>query len=871
MSTTQTSARHRPDGARHRTAPGPLLGRHEERQALDNLLDAVRDGLSGALVLTGEAGIGKTRLLDYAAEAAVDLRTVRVSGVESEARLGFAALHRLLLPFLDRLERLPGPQRDVLARRSACAPGRRRTGSWPGLAALTLLADAAVDQPLICLVDDAQWLDRESMEVFGLVGRRLHADDIGLVLAVRDGPAGDRSGTAAFYGLPTLRVTGLSEPDATVLLGSTRSGRPSPLAVGRIVAETGGNPLALIEFAGELTSAVLPLTPLPIGPRLEAHFLRQVRTLPRETQELLLVTSLAPSDDPAVLWRAAAALGLTAQALDPAVNDGILSRERHPAFRHPLIRSAVHAGADPAQRRRVHEALAAATDRGTAPDRRAWHLAEAAVGLDEEVAAELERASERARSRGGYAAQGIFLARAAELTADPHARSARLFAAAQAHLVIGDAGQAQAALGQAVPGLQAPAVAQRLRAAIAWLQGQIQQAPAILLAAVPEAKRFDERLARDMVFEALVAALLTREHTAGVTLDELARTVVDMDWDPALPPSVQDQVVYAITMRITEGYPRAVPWLLRAADALIADDFTEIGMPIALIAYTVAEELWDDQKFKTVVDRLTAFSRERGALHALNVTLHSQAVYALWGGRSTPPRRVSTRPTRSARPSGYPRSGRGTAWNCWPGRAARRRPARLPTSSSTGGADSSATRCLSATRTTHSPSLSLASATTRKRWPGPSTAMRTTAPAKATSCCPTWSKPPSVPVTSRPPRRRLTACPNGRLSPGRPGRSACWPAAAPCRPPTKTSKPSTAKAPISSAAPGSPPNWPAPTSSTASGSAAANGAQRPEPSCAPPTTCSPAWAPKPSPNAPAPNSWPPANTPAAAPLRLTTN
>ena len=635
MNTPQTSARHRPDGARHRTAPGPLLGRHEERQALDNLLDALRDGLSGALVLTGEAGIGKTRLLDYAAEAAVDLRTVRVSGMEAEARLGFAALHRLLLPFLDRLERLPGPQRDVLGSAFGLRAGPPADRFLAGLAALTLLADAAVDQPLICLVDDAQWLDRESMEVLGLVGRRLHADDIGLVLAVRDGPAGDPSGTAAFDGLPALRVTGLSEPDATVLLGSTRTGRPSPLAVGRIVAETGGNPLALIEFGGELTSAVLPLTPLPIGPRLEAHFLRQVRALPRETQELLLVASLAPSDDPAVLWRAAAALGLAAQALDPAVNDGILSRERHPAFRHPLIRSAVHAGADPAQRRRVHEALAAATDRATAPDRRAWHLAEAAVGLDEEVAAELERASERARSRGGYAAQGIFLARAAELTPDPHARSARLFAAARAHLVIGDAGQAQAALDQAVPGLQAPAwaVAQRLRAAITWLQGQVRQAPAILLAAVPEARRFDERLARDMVFEALVAALLAREHTAGVTLDELARTVVDMDWDPALPTSVQDLVAYAITMRITEGYPRAVPWLLRAADALIADDFTEIAMPIALIAYTVAEELWDDRKFKTIVDRLTAFSRARGALHALNVTLHSQAVYAMWGGR----------------------------------------------------------------------------------------------------------------------------------------------------------------------------------------------------------------------------------------------
>ena len=635
MSTPQTSTRHRPDGARHHPVPCPLLGRHEERRTLDDLLDAVRDGLSGALVLTGEAGIGKTRLLDYAAEAAADLRTVRVSGMEAEARLGFAALHRLLLPFLDRLERLPGPQRDVLGSAFGLHAGPPADRFLTSLAVLTLLADAAVDQPLVCLVDDAQWLDRESMEVLGFVGRRLHADDIALVLAVRDDPAGDPSGSAAFHGLRTLRLTGLSEPDAAVLLGATRTGRPTALTVGRIVAETGGNPLALIELAGEPTGAVLPLTPLPIGPRLEAHFLRRVRALPQDTQELLLVASLAPSDDPAVLWRAAAALGLPAQALDPAVNDAILFRGHHPAFRHPLIRSAVHTGAEPAQRRRVHTALAAATDRVTAPDRRAWHLAEAAVGLDEEVAVQLEQASERARSRGGYAAQGIFLARAAELTPDPLARTARLLAAARAHLVIGDTGQAQAALDQALPGLHGPALAaaQRLRAAIAWLRGQIRQAPAILLAAVPEAKPLDERLARDMMFEALVAALLTREQTAGVTLGELARTVVDTHWDPALPASIEDLVAYAITTRITEGYPQAVPRLLRAADALLADELTEVGMPLALIAYIVTEELWDDRKFKTIVDRLTARSRELGALHALNVTLHSQAVHALWSGR----------------------------------------------------------------------------------------------------------------------------------------------------------------------------------------------------------------------------------------------
>lgn len=625
------------------TTPPPLLGRTDECRALDELVGAVREGLSETLVLFGEAGIGKTRLLAHAAHAAQAveasdvLRTAQVAGVEAEAQLGFAALHRLLLPFLDRLDELPGPQRDVLGTAFGLRAGPPADRFLAGLATLTLLSEAARSRPLICLVDDAQWLDRESLEVLSFVGRRLHADGVGLVICARDG----RPGASPLDGLPTLRLTGLSDADAFRLVADTPVGRLGRDALARIVAETAGNPLALIELAADLPGGARPggalrFAPLPIGPQLESHFLRQVRALPEETQALLLVASVAPTDDPAVLWRAAAELGLSAHALDPAVAGGVLLRDRHPAFRHPLIRSAVHAGADPAQRRLVHRALAASTDRDTSPDRRAWHLAEATVGLDEEVATELERASERARGRGGYSAQAAFLARAAELTPDPLDRARRYAVAAQAHLVLSDAAMAMTVLDQAESGPATPATratTRRLRATIDWFQGRSRLAPSALMAAAKDVVAFDERLARDMVFEALAAGMMAREHIVGLTLDELARTALDMPWDPELPPTLPDVVTAAHCTRIAEGYAAAVPRLRAAVDALRSSELVETGMPIALMAYAVGVDLWDDRGQRAVLERLAAASRAQGALHALGVALNTLAATEVWAGR----------------------------------------------------------------------------------------------------------------------------------------------------------------------------------------------------------------------------------------------
>ncbi|MFC4031575.1 AAA family ATPase [Streptomyces polygonati] len=624
---------------RRAAVPRPLLGRSEEQRLLDDVLDKVRDGLSGVLVLVGEAGIGKTRLLDYAGETGADLRVLRLSGVESEARLGFAALHRLLRPFLPRLDRLPGPQRDALRSAFGLADGPASDRYLVGLATLTLLADVDSPAPLLCLVDDVQWVDGESAHALAFLGRRLFADGVGLVVTGREGEAG----LGPFAGLPVRRLTGLADDDARALLAASVAGRLDPAVAGRVVADTGGNPLALIELADELAgrqlAGVAPLPqPLPVSRLLEAHFLRRVLALPEATRSLLLVLSAAPQDDPAVLWRAAALLGLSADAMDPAVEHGVLSRQRHPAFRHPLIRSAVHAGARPAELRRVHGALAAGTDRDTAPDRRAWHLAEAAVGLDEEVAGELEQAAERARNRGGYAAQAIFLARAAELTPDPQDRAKRFLAAAQAHLVIGDAAMARTVLDQAGPVSGTPvtrAAAQRLRAALAWVLGRATTTPSLLIPAAVEVAPWDERLARDMVFEAMVAAMLTREYTVGVTLDELARTVRAMPWNRSLPASVPDLLVAAYTTRIAEGYAPAVPKLRTAVEALRSSDLGQSGLPMALLSYVAAEDLWDDAGCWEVPERISSFSRDQGALHALNVTLYALAASEVWAGRFT--------------------------------------------------------------------------------------------------------------------------------------------------------------------------------------------------------------------------------------------
>ena len=436
-----------------------LLDRLPERAALSGLLEAARAGRSGVLVMRGEPGVGKTALLEYAIESAAGLRVARVAGVESEMELAFAALQQLYAPMLDRLEGLPDPQRAALGVAFGLTIGAAPDRFLVGLAALSLLSEVAEQQPLLCVIDDAQWLDRASAQTLAFVARRLLAEPIALVFATRE--EGEE-----FRGLPELLVGGLGAGDARELLGSVLRGPLDERVRDRIVAETRGNPLALLELPRGVPG--VPGVPGLPG-RIEDSFRGRLEVLPAATQRLMLVAAAEPAGDPAVVWRAAERLGIGAEAVAPAADAGLLTIGERVTFRHPLVRSAVYRAASPPDRRAAHQALAGATDPQADPDRRAWHRAQATLGPDEDVAAELERSAGRAQARGGLAAAAAFLERSAALTLDPARRAERALAAAEATY---QAGAFEAALGLLAT-VEAGPPDQLRRARTDLLRGQI--------------------------------------------------------------------------------------------------------------------------------------------------------------------------------------------------------------------------------------------------------------------------------------------------------------------------------------------------------------------------------------------------------------
>src|SRR5450432_2454954 len=408
---------------------GQLIGREREREVLDRLLDGVRGGRGGVLVADGEAGVGKTALLDYAVEAARGFRIARTSGVEGEMELPFAAVQQLCSPFLDCLERLPQPQHEALGVAFGLITGPAPNPFLVGLAVLGLLAEAADEQPLACVVDDAQWLDNASLRTLAFVARRLLAEKIALVFATRE--LGD-----ALAGLPELHVEPLGRRDARALLESVL---PAPLderVLERIVAETHGNPLALLELPRGLSPTQLAggfglPQAAPLSASIEESFTRRLATLSPEATRLLLVAAADPVGDPALVWRAAERLGIPESAAHTVESEELLALSPRVVFLHPLVRSAVYGAAGPNERREVHRALAEATDAEIDPDRRAWHRAQAAAAPDEDVAAELERSAARAQARGGFAAAAAFLERAVALTPELSRQAQRALAAAE--------------------------------------------------------------------------------------------------------------------------------------------------------------------------------------------------------------------------------------------------------------------------------------------------------------------------------------------------------------------------------------------------------------------------------------------------------
>ena len=452
-----------------------LVDRSAERELLSGLTARAAEGLSGTLVLRGEPGVGKTALLDDLAATATarGMRTARLAGVEPETQLGYAALHRLLFP--DHIERLPDPQRSALRSTFGLVAGPPADRFLVALGVLTLLADVASEAPLVCLVDDVQWLDPESAVVLGFAARRLFAEQVVLLFAIRDGAAP----SSALAGLPELAIGGLAERDAAELLTSLTKGRLNPVVGARLVTETGGNPLALVELVRELSPAQLAGAvalpdPLPAGSSLERVFSRRISRLPAETRLLMAVAAAGPTAPPDLLWRAARQLGIDPDAAASADASDLVTFGPEIVFRHPLVRSAIYHGTPLSQRRLIHRALAAVGHDSLQPDGTAWHLAMAATGPDDDVAARLEEAAEGVRERGGYAAASSFLSLAAELSADKGLRTGRLLAAANAELTAGAPDQARARLDQLSAGpvttLQA-GLAARLSGQLAWRPG----------------------------------------------------------------------------------------------------------------------------------------------------------------------------------------------------------------------------------------------------------------------------------------------------------------------------------------------------------------------------------------------------------------
>ncbi len=610
-----------------------MLGRRSEREVLDRLLEAVRGGQSGVLVVVGEPGVGKTALLAYAIASARGFRVVRTVGVEGEMELAFAALQQLCAPMMDRSERLPGPQRAALSVAFGLTTGAAPTRFLVGLAVLSLLSEVAGERPLLCVIDDAQWLDRASAQALAFVARRLLAESVALVFATRE-PSDDLTG------LPHLVVEGLRDGDARALLASALRAPLDEQVRARIVAETRGNPLALLELPRELTPADLggglglPLARSLSG-QIEESFRRRLGEVPAETRRLLLVAAAEPVGDPVLLWRAAGGLGIGSDAASAAEAHGFLEVGARVTFRHPLVRSAVYRAASRQERRDVHRALAEASDPEADPDRRAWHLAQATSGFDEEVAAELERIAGRAQARGGLAAAAAFLERAAALTVEPARRAERALAAAE---VKHQAGALDAALALLATAELGPlddfqrARADVLRAQVAFDSSRGRDAPPLLLKAARRLEVLDVRLARETYLDALSAAVFAGRLAGAGNAREVAEAARAAP-PPSQPRRPPDLLLDGLATLITEGHGAGAPILRRALSAFRGEETSdEESLRWLWVACQAAGLLWDYESWDACSARLIQLGLDAGALSVLPIALSTRAGVHLFAG-----------------------------------------------------------------------------------------------------------------------------------------------------------------------------------------------------------------------------------------------
>jgi DNA-binding CsgD family transcriptional regulator len=605
-----------------------LLGRQREREALERLLEVARGGRGGVLVIHGDPGVGKTALLEHAVEAGPDFRVVRAGGVEGEMELAFAALQQLCAPILGLSERLPDPQREALSVAFGLSAGRPPDPFLVGLAVLGLVSEEAEERPLLCLVDDAQWLDGSSARALAFVARRLLADRIAVVFAARE--PGD-----TLAGFPQVHVGPLGHRDARALLESVLPGRLDDRVVERIVLETRGNPLALLELPRGLSPAQLAggfglPSAGPLSAGIEESFRRRLTKLPRNARRLLLLAAADPLGDPALVWGAAQRLGIPESAAHTVETEGLLSLGEGVAFRHPLVRSAVYGAAAPDERREAHRALADATDPQIDPDRRAWHRAQAASVPDEELASELERSAARAQARGGFAAAAAFLERAATLTPAPIHRAQRTLVAAQTKF---RAGALDDALGL-VSSMEIGALDELDRARVELLRAQIafvsthgSDAPTMLLAAARRLTPLSPTLACETYLEALSAAMFAGRLAAPrATALDVALAAKNAPRPPVLrgPELLLD----VLATLFSEGYEAAVPVLRRARHAFERGDLpASEQLRWKWLATVASVHVWDDVRWEAISKRHVQIARQTGALGELPLAL-SQRVFA---------------------------------------------------------------------------------------------------------------------------------------------------------------------------------------------------------------------------------------------------
>ena len=612
--------------------PSGLRGRAKECALLDELTSAVRRGESRSLVLRGEAGIGKTALLEHLLASASDLTVVRAVGVQSEMELAYASLHQLCGPLLDRLQRLPPPQQHAMEIVFGLSNGEAPNRFLVGLAVLSLLSDAAEQRPLLCIVDDAQWLDHASALILAFVARRLLAEPVGIVFAARE--PGEE-----LKHIRELEVHGVRNGDARALLSSAVQFRLDERVRDRIIAETGGNPLALLELPRGLTARQLAggfglVEAQGLAGRIEESFVRRVETLSDDARRLLLVAAAEPLGDPLLLLAASARLGITVSAVD-AETDGLLALGERVTFRHPLVRSAVYQTATKEQRREIHMALAEATDRSVDPDRRAWHLATAAAEPSESVAEALEQSAGRAQARGGLAAAAAFLHRAVVLSGDPTQRARRALAAAQASLHAGmyeGALEVLALVEASSPDDLQQAQVELLRGQVAFASSMGSAAPPLLLNAAQRLERLDPELARETYLDAWGAAFFAGRFASAGSLVEVSRAA-KLAPRPTGPLRPSDLLLDALATLVTEGLAAATP-LLRRITAIFADQASRAqeNFRWGWLTTNPPNWVWDEDSWHAISARNLNEAREAGALARLPIDLADWGIFCAWCG-----------------------------------------------------------------------------------------------------------------------------------------------------------------------------------------------------------------------------------------------